>query len=85
MPFVHLAAPRHSPLSVLQLLASISEGCTNAVLTAYGFTPELVAELTDAGLARIEVEQMLLDERQIDVPRIRITDAGRRALAAESP
>jgi hypothetical protein len=69
----------------LELLVSSPEGCTDAVLTAHGFTPELIAELTRAGLARFEVEQILLDGRQIDVPRIRITDVGRLALPAGPP
>jgi hypothetical protein len=69
----------------LELLASSPEGCTDAVLTAHGFTHELITELIEARLASIEVEQMLANGRHIDVTRLRITEAGRVALAAGSP
>jgi hypothetical protein len=82
-------APQMPPLSAdhvraLELLASSPAGCTDAVLTAHGFTHELITELIAARLASIEVEQMLANGHHIDVPWLRITDAGRVALSARS-
>ena len=41
-----------------------------------------LAKLVEAGLATAKTEHMLAGRRGVDVTRIRITDAGRRALAA---
>jgi predicted transcriptional regulator len=58
----------------LELLAGTPEGTmTQMVLLGHGFTEKLLAELVEAGLARVT------DGRDITV--VHITDAGRRALA----
>jgi hypothetical protein len=82
--------PQMTPLSpdhirALELLASSPEGCTDALLTAHGFTHELITELIETRLASVEVEQLLASGHQIDVPRLRITEVGRVALAAGLP
>jgi hypothetical protein len=41
----------------------------------------MLAELVKAGLATTKRERMVVDGRQTDVVRVRITDAGRQALA----
>jgi hypothetical protein len=42
---------------------------------------ELVADLIEAGLATMQVEQLVTGGRKSEVRRVKITDAGRRALA----
>jgi acyl-coenzyme A thioesterase PaaI-like protein len=43
-----------------------------------------MVELVKAGLATTRRERVVVDGRQTDVVRVRITDAGRRALAKMS-
>jgi hypothetical protein len=74
---------------LLELLAGSDDGATDALLTAHGFTAELgrtvmaelVVGLVGAGLATATAEQTFAAGRAIDVIRVRITDAGRRALS----
>jgi hypothetical protein len=51
-------------------------------MLAHGFAPKLIANLVESGLATAYAGHMLAGRRGVDVTRIRITDAGRRALAA---
>jgi hypothetical protein len=68
----------------VELLAKSSEGCTDAIMTAHDFRPQLIAELIDAGLARLEIDRVLASGQLIEIPRLRITEAGRVALATEA-
>jgi hypothetical protein len=73
------AAP--SPTAAaLELLASCRDGCTEALMLAHGFTIEQVVELVRVGLATATTERMVAGNRTIEVARVRITEAGRRAL-----
>ena len=78
----HLAMP---PLSsdcrALTFLAESANGYTEAVMLAHGFTLRLIANLVCAGLATARAEHMHSGGRAIELTRIRITAAGRRALA----
>jgi hypothetical protein len=56
----------------LAVLASCPDGCTEALLLAYGFTRGLIAELILAGLARASMEQAAAGKRVMNVRRIRI-------------
>jgi hypothetical protein len=57
-------------------------GCTKAVMTlAHGFKAELLAGLGYEGLASMVVETITAGDQPIEVARLRITAAGRRALA----
>jgi hypothetical protein len=49
-------------------------------MLAYGFKTEFLVELVDAGLATASIERMVAGGRRIEVTRMRITGAGRRAL-----
>jgi hypothetical protein len=51
---------------------------------ARGFSMDLVVELINAGFATAQSERMHAGGRQTDVSRVRITEAGRRALAKMS-
>jgi hypothetical protein len=60
----------------LQLLAGIPFGATEAAMSANGFARKTLARLIRAGLATIQREKA---GGQL-VGRVRITEAGRRAL-----
>jgi hypothetical protein len=45
---------------------------------------DMMVELVEAGLATTKRERMVADSRQTGVVRVRITDAGRQALARMS-
>jgi hypothetical protein len=65
----------------LNLLANSPRGCTAALMEANGFPTALLVDLVQAGLATMKTERALTDGRAVAVTRVRITDAGRRALA----
>jgi hypothetical protein len=64
----------------LELLEASIDGCTEAIMLAYGFKTELLVELVNAGLATASIERKVAGGRRIEVTRMRITAAGRRAL-----
>jgi hypothetical protein len=65
----------------LKILAGAGQdGLTEATLFAYGFWPEMLAELVLAKLATVKAETI---GPAIKVERYRVTAAGRRAIAAE--
>jgi hypothetical protein len=72
------SADRHR---ALQVLATAPDGCTEAVLLAHGFTVALLAELVRDGLAAASTDRVRAGKREMQVTRVRITDAGREALA----
>jgi hypothetical protein len=65
----------------LELLASCRDGCTEAIMLAHGFTIPLMVELVRAGLASAQAERVRAGSKTIEVARMRINEAGRRALA----
>jgi hypothetical protein len=65
----------------LEMLAGHQNGCTDDVLRLLGFSDGIIDELLLAGLASAETKRMTAKPRVIKIRRIRITDAGRRALA----
>ena len=68
---------------VLDLLdAGSPRGLTEDVLFARGFTLETLIGLVTEGLASVETERVRSGRRTIEVGRMQITDAGRRALKA---
>lgn len=64
----------------LELLASCRDGCTEAVMLAHGFTVEQMVDLVRAGLVTATAERVVMGPRGIEVARVKITEAGRRAL-----
>jgi hypothetical protein len=75
------APPRKRPLGpqqrlALQLLAGSPFGATEATMIVHGFTRRALARLIHAGLATAEREKA----GGHLVGRVRITEAGRRAL-----
>jgi hypothetical protein len=63
------------------LLAASRDGATEAILVARGFSIEPIVDLVRAGLATAKAERVVAGGRTIEVARVRITEAARRALA----
>jgi hypothetical protein len=65
----------------LELPAAAGEqGCTGAGLFNHGLSVGMLADLVWSGLATGHRETVRVGHRKIKVARIRITDAGQRAL-----
>jgi hypothetical protein len=60
---------------LLELLAGSVDGSTDALLREHGFTLEAMADMVRAGFATVHCD------RAVEVTRVWITEAGRRALA----
>ena len=80
----HYRRPNPDRRRALELLAGSRYGYTKAILRAHGFSIDMMIELVKAGLATTKRERMVADRRQTDVVRVRITEAGRQALAKMS-
>jgi hypothetical protein len=65
---------------LLELLAGSADGSTDALLVAHGFDFDLMARLVRERLATATPERVFAGGKPVEVTRVRITDAGRRAL-----
>src|SRR5262249_62379952 len=79
-PRRHYSMPQPRRRPALELLASSPDSCTEALMLANGFPVETLVELIRGGLASAEAERMIAGGKQIEVARLRITEAGRQAL-----
>jgi hypothetical protein len=50
-------------------------------MLAHGFTVDQIAELVRGGLATAHSRRVVVARRVIEIARVKITEAGRRALA----
>ena len=75
--------PKPDRRRALELLAASPDGCTEALMFAIGFTAEMLLELVHAGLASAHAERMVPDGKMSEVARVKISDAGWRALTAD--
>lgn len=66
----------------LELLAVDQRGLTETLLLTYGFTRGMLASLVRARLATAQHQTVKAGGKAMEVVRIRITEAGRDALAA---
>jgi hypothetical protein len=73
--------PKPNRRRALELRAASRDGCTEAIMLAHGFRIEQMVEPVRAGLATATAERVVAGRRTIEVARLRITEAGRRALA----
>jgi hypothetical protein len=73
--------PKPDRRRALELLAASAEGCTEALMFANGFTADMLLELVRAGLASAHAE--VADGKMSEVARVKISDAGWRALTAD--
>jgi hypothetical protein len=69
----------------LELLAVSPDGCTEAILLAHGFPVPLLVDLCIAGLAIATPERIVAGGRPVEVVRMKITEAGRRAIKQARP
>jgi hypothetical protein len=77
--------PRPDRRRALELPAASRDGATEAIMTAHGFTvPQMVA-LVRAGLATATPERVRAGKHEIEIVRVRITEAGQRALSEAKP
>jgi hypothetical protein len=75
-------APKPDRRRALELLAASHDGATQAIMLAHRFTVEQLVELIRAGLATATAERVVAGRHTVEVARVRITEAGRRALKA---
>ena len=73
-------SPKPDRCRALELLAASQGGLPEAIMLANGFTVQQLAELVRAGLATAASERVRAGRDTAEVPRMRITEAGRRAL-----
>ena len=65
----------------LEMLAGSPHGCTESIMMVHGCAIGVLRDLVRDGLATAAREMVVSGRRRITVTRLRITDAGRRALA----
>jgi hypothetical protein len=66
---------------VLELLAGSPHGATEELLAyAHGFTRRMLARLIRAGLATVQRRVIVAGDTPVEVGKVMITDAGRRAM-----
>jgi hypothetical protein len=66
---------------LLELLAASADGKTDAQLTASGFKLDVLISIVSAAFATATPERTFDAGKPIEITRVRITDAGRLALA----
>jgi len=67
----------------LTVLAQSPQGCTEAIMQAHGFPVVLLAGLVRDGLATATTERTFAGKKPMEVTQMRITEAGRQALAGD--
>jgi hypothetical protein len=70
--------PKPDRRRALELLAASPNGCTEALMLAQGFSPELLLDLVYGRLATVSPEQMIVGNKQFEIARVRITEAERK-------
>ena len=80
-PMMPLSAEQRSALVILATAGQ--GGVAQAVRSAHGFDATMIADLVNRGLATLAMEKVRTDGKLIAVAMVRITETGRRALAAE--
>jgi phage portal protein BeeE len=68
----------------LQLLARSPNGCTEALMLAHGFESAMLSDLVLNGLAVAVDRSTMAGRRRMKVTWLRITAAGRKAIAGPS-
>jgi hypothetical protein len=65
--------------ALTMLATSGRDGATRQLLTAHGFSAALIASLVNQGLASLMHEKVRAGGKVVEVAKVRITAAGRRA------
>jgi hypothetical protein len=68
-------------LALAMLAGAGGNGATQALLSAHGFDASMITGLVSHGLATITAEKVRAGRKPVTVVQVRITDAGRAALA----
>jgi hypothetical protein len=76
-----LSAEERRALEMLN--RSPRSGCTNRLLVAHGFTLATLVGLIRDGLVHVQSESLTAPGRTVEIVRVRITAAGRRAIKGE--
>ncbi len=66
---------------LLEMLAANADGTTDALLVAHSFAFDLLSRIVRERLATATPERVFASGKPVEVTRVRITEAGRRALA----
>jgi hypothetical protein len=74
------SARSNERLRALRILARCSDGCTEALMMAYGFSVDFLAGLVTDGLITAEPRAMRAAGRPMSMVWMRITDAGRKVV-----
>jgi hypothetical protein len=61
-----MPTPKQQRRRALELLEASIDGCTEAIMLAYGFKIELLVELVDAGLATASIERIVAGGRRVE-------------------
>jgi hypothetical protein len=80
----HRNRPKPDRRRALEVLASCPDGCTEAIMLVHGFTIKQMVELVHTGLATAHSQRVIVGRRTIEVARVKITEAGRPALAGRA-
>ena len=76
-----LRAEHHRALTFLTTAAV--NGATQSFLAAHGFSRAMISGMVNRGLVTLTLERTRAGDKVIEVRKVRITAAGRDALAAE--
>jgi hypothetical protein len=66
---------------LLELLADRTNGASEALLLARGFSRKVILDLLHTGCLTTTPERTFAAGKPVHITRVQITDAGRRALA----
>jgi hypothetical protein len=77
----HLLKPESR--RALELLAAYRDGCSEIIMLAHGFSIDTFVELINSGLATVQTGWFASGGYRGERGRIRITQAGRRALSEQ--
>jgi hypothetical protein len=77
--------PKPDRRRALELLAASPDGLPEAIMLANGFTTPQMVELVRAGLASVSAERVVAGRTTVEIARVKITEAGRRALTVDNP
>jgi glutamine phosphoribosylpyrophosphate amidotransferase len=69
--------------ALVMLATAGQDGVAQALLSAHGFDATMILGLVNRGLATLKMEKVRADGKLIAVAIVRITEAGRRASAAD--
>jgi hypothetical protein len=68
---------------LLELLAASADGSSEALLLAHGYSHATIVNGVRAGFAMFNAESTPFGLSTVEITRVRLTDAGRRALAKQ--